>query len=65
MFARTLISTFLIKVSKHLLLLVWLLILRRAPNGYKVSQMMILGLTIVSSLLHLVGWSLQHRAARK
>ena len=65
MFVRTATSTFLIKISKHLALLVCLLILSRASGRYEASQILILGLTVASSLLHLAGRALQNRLISK
>lgn len=61
MLARTLVSVLLKKVSKHLALLVCLLILGQATGRYQVGQIVIFGLTLASALLHSLGRLLQDR----
>jgi hypothetical protein len=47
------------KLGKHLALLVCLFILDSASGRYPVSQILILGLVVVSALLHSIGRGLQ------
>lgn len=63
MLTNIITSTFLIKLSKHLALLVCLLIVGQMSHRYEVSQAAILGLAIASALLHLTGRALHHRTA--
>jgi hypothetical protein len=59
---RIVLSAFLIKVSKHLALLVCFLILSRAAGPYPVDQLSLLGLTVLATLLHVGGRALHSRA---
>ena len=50
-----LVSVFLLKASKHLAVLVCLLILAVASGRYRVSQTSIFSIVVVSAVLHLAG----------
>ncbi len=63
MLTNIITSTFLIKLSKHLALLVCLLIVGQGAGRYDLSQISLLGLAIASALLHLTGRALHHRTA--
>jgi len=63
--ARLTASAFLLKVSKHLALLVCLLILVPASRRYEVGQLSILGLAVLSAVLHLASRALQRGLARQ
>jgi uncharacterized membrane protein YcaP (DUF421 family) len=56
------LPVFLIKASKHLALLVCLLILGRASGRYQISELSLLGVTVLAAVVHLWGRSLQRRS---
>jgi hypothetical protein len=58
-------SSFFIKLSKHVALLVLLLVLSRASGRYAISPVAILTLAIAAGLLHLTGRVFQLRLVYK
>lgn len=55
---RIVFSALLIKFSKHLALLVCLLILGRASGRYPITELSIFGLTVLAAMVHFCGRSL-------
>jgi len=65
MLVRTAFSALLIKVSKHLALLLSLLILGQASGRYQVGEISLFALALASSLLHGLGRFLEDRVRRQ
>jgi hypothetical protein len=65
MLVGTAVSALLIKVSKHLALLLSLLILGQASGRYQVGEISLFALALASSLLYALGRFLQDRVRRQ